>query len=101
MVLGVNAAQNDPPELVIRALHPDDDVLDGVPTPRPDTDTPQWQRTRVAIADGRIVGSASLTLAPVTDWYFCEVSLSPNTVAEVLARASTPLSTSSRIQASP
>jgi GNAT superfamily N-acetyltransferase len=73
--LGVNAAQNDPHELLIRVLHPDDVVVDGMPSPRPDADTPQWQRTRVAIADGQVVGSASLTLAPVTDWYFCEVTV--------------------------
>ena len=76
MVLGVNAAQSDPPELLIRPLLSDDDV-DGVPTPRPDADTPQWHRTRVAIADGQVVGFASLTLAPVIDWYFCEVTVIP------------------------
>jgi hypothetical protein len=61
----------------IRALRDDDSVVDGVLTPLPDVDTPQWQRTRVAIADGQVVGSASLTLAPVTDWYFCEVTVVP------------------------
>ena len=78
MVLGVNDAQNDPPELLIRSLLPDDDVVDGLPTPRPDADTPQWHRTRVAIADGQVVGFASLTLAPEIDWYFCEVTVSPD-----------------------
>jgi GNAT superfamily N-acetyltransferase len=77
MVLGVNDAHNDPPEWVIRSLITDDDVVDGLPTPRPDADTPQWQRTRVAIADVHAVGSASLTLAPGIDWYFCEVTVIP------------------------
>ena len=63
------------PDLEIRTLRDDDSVVDGLLTPRPDADTPQWQRTRVAITDGQVVGSASLTLALVTDWYFCEVTV--------------------------
>ena len=61
------------PDVEIRVPRDDDSVVDGVPLPRPGDDT--WQRTRVAIADGQVVGSASLTLAPVTDWYFCEVTV--------------------------
>ena len=63
------------PDVEIRAPRDDDSVVDGVPLPRPGDDT--WQRTRVAIADGHVVGSASLMLAPVTDWYFCEVTVAP------------------------
>jgi Acetyltransferase (GNAT) family len=63
------------PDVEIRAPRDDDSVVDGVPLPRPGDDT--WQRTRVAIADGQVVGSASLMLAPVTDWYFCEVTVVP------------------------
>jgi GNAT superfamily N-acetyltransferase len=63
------------PDVEIRAPRDDDWVVDGVPLPRPGDDT--WQRTRVAIADGQVVGSASLMLAPVTDWYFCEVTVVP------------------------
>ena len=63
------------PDVEIRAPRDDDSVVDGVPLPRPGDDT--WQRTRVAIADGQVVGSASLTLAPVTDWYFCQVTVVP------------------------
>jgi Acetyltransferase (GNAT) family len=65
------------PDVEIRAPRDDDSVVDDVLTPRPDADTPQWQRTRVAIADGQVVGTASLTLAPVTDWCFCEVTVIP------------------------
>ena len=63
------------PDVEIRAPRDDDSVVDGVPLPRPGDDT--WHRTRVAIADGQVVGSASLTHAPVTDWYFCEVTVVP------------------------
>ncbi len=63
------------PDVEIRAPRDDDSVVEGVPLPRPGDDT--WQRTRVAIADGQVVGSASLMLAPVTDWYFCDVTVVP------------------------
>ena len=70
------SSQSDLPDLSIRSLH-DDDVLDGLPAVGPDADTPQWQRTRVAIANGQVVGTASLSLSPVSDMYFCEVTVIP------------------------
>ena len=94
------SSQNDLPDLSIRALHDDDDVPDGLPAVGPDADTPQWQRTRGAIANGQVVGTASLSLSPVIDLYFCEVTVIPGYRRRDIGTASTPLSTSSLIEQS-
>jgi GNAT superfamily N-acetyltransferase len=71
------SSQNELPDVSIRALHDNDDVLDGLPAVGPDADTPQWHRTLVAIANGQVVGTASLSLSPAIDLYFCAVTVIP------------------------
>ncbi|HWH99533.1 MAG TPA: GNAT family N-acetyltransferase [Propionibacteriaceae bacterium] len=61
----------------IRALRAGDKVAEGLPSPPPDGDGPRWRRSVVAVAEGQVVGFATLTLNPATDTYFCDVSVSP------------------------
>jgi GNAT superfamily N-acetyltransferase len=61
----------------VRGLHAGDKVAEGLPSPPPDSDGPRWRRTLVAIAEGQLVGFATLTLNAATDTYFCDVSVSP------------------------
>jgi GNAT superfamily N-acetyltransferase len=61
----------------VRALQAGDKVAEGLPSPPPDSDGPRWRRTVVAVAEGQVVGFATLTLNPATDSYFCDVSVSP------------------------
>jgi GNAT superfamily N-acetyltransferase len=63
--------------LRIRAVEAGDLIPDDLPAPRPDVDGARWRRTRVAVADGQIVGIASVALSAATDSYFCEVEVVP------------------------
>lgn len=61
----------------IRGLQDSDQIPGELPTPRPDEDSPRWRRSRVAVRDGRIVGTVSVAFAPVTESYFCEINVIP------------------------
>jgi GNAT superfamily N-acetyltransferase len=64
-------------DVVVRALQAGDTSAEGLPEPPPDDDGHRWRRTMVAVAEGQVVGFATLVLNRATDSYFCEVSVSP------------------------
>jgi GNAT superfamily N-acetyltransferase len=61
----------------VRAHQAGDKVAEGLPSPPPDSDGPRWRRNLAAVAEGQVVGFATLTLNRATDSYFCDVSVSP------------------------
>lgn len=62
----------------IRNLRASTHVPSDLPTPRPDEDGPRWRRNLVALDGADVIGTATLALAPVTDSYFCEITVLPS-----------------------
>jgi GNAT superfamily N-acetyltransferase len=59
----------------IRRPNSGDRIPDGLPTPRPDEDSPRWRRSLLAINGDHVIGTATLALAPATD--SCEINVLP------------------------
>jgi GNAT superfamily N-acetyltransferase len=64
-------------DVQFRALQADDEIADGLQLPAADRGGPGWRRTLAAVAEGQVVGFATLALSPATDAYFCDVSVTP------------------------
>jgi GNAT superfamily N-acetyltransferase len=62
----------------VRTFRAGDTTAEGLLSPPPDQDGHRWRRTLVAVAEGQVLGAATLTLNAVTDSYFCEVAVSPD-----------------------
>lgn len=68
----------NPSKIRTRPAQPHDQIPDGLPPAQPDSDTPVWRRSLVGLVGDDIVATASLSLSPLTDTYFCEVTVTPD-----------------------
>jgi len=64
-------------DLQFRTPGAGDRLAGELPTPPPDNDGPFWRRTLAAVVDEQLVGVGTLALAPATETYFCEVTVTP------------------------